>query len=83
MRIISAGLGVISHSCTTNCHIPLAESLNQIGGHIINVNIDLLQKLNRMNKSPQEFLLETVQLFFRKAQTAGSRLRLEELAFLL
>lgn len=47
---------------------------NAIGCHIITVSHDLLQKLHLIGKDLNEYSLETVQIFYKDATTAGFRL---------
>jgi transaldolase len=45
-----------------------------VGCHIITVTRDLLDKLSLVGKDPDEFSLETVQMFYRDARAAGYEL---------
>jgi transaldolase len=45
-----------------------------VGCHIITVTRDLLDKLSLVGKDPDEFSLDTVQMFFRDARDAGYEL---------
>lgn len=45
-----------------------------IGCHVITVTHDVLKKLSLVGKSLDEYSLETVQMFFNDAQSAGYRL---------
>jgi transaldolase len=47
---------------------------NDIGCHIITVTNDILKKLSLLNKSLDDFSLETVQMFYDDARKAGFRL---------
>lgn len=47
---------------------------NQVGCHIITVTNDILMKLSLLDKSLDDFSLETVRMFFDDAQKAGFRL---------
>lgn len=47
---------------------------NSIGCHIITVTNDILKKLELVGKDLDEYSLETVQMFYRDAQTAGFKI---------
>jgi transaldolase len=47
---------------------------NEIGCHIITVTNDILKKLTLLDKSLDDFSLDTVQMFFDDARKAGFRL---------
>jgi transaldolase len=47
---------------------------DSVGCHIITMTHDLLKKLGGLGKDLQQFSLETVQMFFRDAESAGFKL---------
>jgi transaldolase len=47
---------------------------DEIGCHVITVTNDVLKKLGLVGKSLDQYSLETVQMFFNDAQTAGYKL---------
>jgi transaldolase len=47
---------------------------DEIGCHVITVTHDVLQKLSLVEKNLDQYSLETVQMFFRDAQSAGYKL---------
>lgn len=49
---------------------------NQIACHIIMVTNNLLKKLSTLNKDLLVFSLDTMQIFYRDAQTTGLKLDL-------